>query len=723
MLDRRFPTDSSRAIAVGLTVAVAAVALLALATLRSAPSLGATLAPAGADGAAIAWVMPGGAAAEVGLRSGDVVRPLPAPDNPDAWLALEVVSGRRAGETVSLVRRWPVVTDLLLFAVGLEFLIVGLLVLLRASNGAAARRFTLLAGACALTFVAFPAVGNGHPWALALEWFGSKIGMAAFVSFFLTVPVERWRMLRRFLTLAPVPILAAYIVSVALSPNLYASVKTLGYFYMAVAILTSLGAMAYPFRRGASREGRRLWPVLLGAGAAGLIYLGASLLPFLLFGRFIVPAEFAIAGLLLIPLGLAWAMLRQPVLGATLGPWAVIRTVFATVTDPILVVGRDGRLIEASDSARGLLDLAGGGRFSSEGDARERRLVDQGEFDWRALLGRVFAGEVVADAEVTLRLSPAESAALSVSGTPMRDERGEVALAVLVCRDIGERKHREAKRAELLARERAARTEAERLAAERAAIIEERQRLERERDEFFANVSHDLRTPLTAIKHSIEIVLVNEPVDLPRALHRMLVNVDVAAGRLDSLVENLLELSRLRSGRLAPRLTRGDLRAVARRSAQTIEPLVLARSQRLTVDLPSEPVWTLHDADRLERALLNLLSNANQHGRSEGSIRLSLRRMAGEAVFAVSDDGPGIPTADHERVFARYERRGETHGGSRGGSGLGLAITRAIAELHAGRAWVESEEGAGATFFISLPLDAAAAGDESRPLPSEVAVG
>ena len=212
MPDRRLPTDSPRAIAVGLTVAVAAVALLALATLRSAPSLGATLEPAGADGA-VAWVMPGGAAAEAGLRPGDVVRPLPAPDNPDAWLALEVVSGRRAGETISLVRRWPVATDLLLFAVGIEFLIVGLLVLTRASDRAAARRFVLLAGACALTFVAFPAVGNGHPWALALEWFGSKIGMAAFVSFFLTVPVGRWRPLRRFLTLAPVPILAAYVSS------------------------------------------------------------------------------------------------------------------------------------------------------------------------------------------------------------------------------------------------------------------------------------------------------------------------------------------------------------------------------------------------------------------------------------------------------------------------------------------------------------------------------
>jgi signal transduction histidine kinase len=134
-------------------------------------------------------------------------------------------------------------------------------------------------------------------------------------------------------------------------------------------------------------------------------------------------------------------------------------------------------------------------------------------------------------------------------------------------------------------------------------------------------------------------------------------------------------------------------------------------------------VWAVVDAERLGRALLNLLSNATMHGRPGGTIRLELVRRPGrsgnpgepdepgepdnrgepeEALFTVADDGPGIPEVERERIFERFVRAGPERGGA--GSGLGLAIAKAMVELHRGRIWVEATPGGGATFRIALPI-------------------
>jgi signal transduction histidine kinase len=110
------------------------------------------------------------------------------------------------------------------------------------------------------------------------------------------------------------------------------------------------------------------------------------------------------------------------------------------------------------------------------------------------------------------------------------------------------------------------------------------------------------------------------------------------------------------------------------------------------------------DAGRLERALLNLLGNAQKYGREGGTIRLGLERRPGEAVFSVADDGPGGPAADRERIFERFYRSGGATSSQAPGSGLGLAIARAMAELHGGRIWVASAPGPGATFCLAIPL-------------------
>ena len=657
--------------------AVVALALLSLSTLDHPPVLGAAWEPAEGGALRLTWIMPGGYAYEAGLHPGDVVRLLPPPAGSGAWGAVQRVEGPALGPVVPLVRRWPAITDMLLFVLGLEFLLAGLLVHARATDRAAARRFAVLAAACAATFVAFPAIGSGHPWALATEWFGSKIGMAAFALFFLNTPVRRWPRIHPLLKWTPAPILALYSATVLARPDLYAVVKPMGYSYMAFGLFVSLVAMAWPFVAGGTREQRRLWPVALCAGAAAAIYLLVGILPYLLFRRYPVPAEVAISGLFLLPMGFVWAMLRYPLMGMALGPWAVVKTVFESITDPIFVVGRDGRLIDASLSGLALLGIPRA-RDCREpfAEAAARIQVERGTAaDMGSLVERVLAGQPANGEEMALRSTRGDTIHVSVAGTPLFDERGRVEMAVLVCRDITERKRRE----------------------------EERKELDRQKDEFLAGVSHDLKTPLTAIKSSIGVVLANEPPGISEGLHRMLVNVDLAADRMSAMVEDLLEMARLQAGNIRLRMSRCSLREIARRAAETVEPLARGRQQRLLLEVPDEPVEAVADAGRLERALVNLLSNAHRHGRQGGTIRLSLRRSQAEAVFAVSDDGPGIPESEQERIFDRFYRV-ERGAAVPPGTGLGLPIARSIAELHNGRLWVESSPGRGSTFWLSIPI-------------------
>jgi signal transduction histidine kinase len=241
-----------------------------------------------------------------------------------------------------------------------------------------------------------------------------------------------------------------------------------------------------------------------------------------------------------------------------------------------------------------------------------------------------------------------------------------------------------------------------RYAIERQRLESARHDLERQRDEFFSSVSHDLRTPVAAIKAAIGVVLANLPVDMPRPLQRLLGNVDLAADELTSLIEDLLEMARLQSGRVELWRSSVDLRDVIVRATRAMEPLIQARGQQLLFSPPAQPILASVDAERLGRVLRNLLGNAQKYGRENGTILVQLNRAATELRISVTDDGPGIPAEDRERIFERFFR---VRGSGSSGTGLGLAIARGLVELHGGRLWVDSTPGHGSTFHIALPLD------------------
>ena len=239
-----------------------------------------------------------------------------------------------------------------------------------------------------------------------------------------------------------------------------------------------------------------------------------------------------------------------------------------------------------------------------------------------------------------------------------------------------------------------------RYAMERQRLEAARRDLERQRDEFFSSVSHDLRTPVAAIKAAIGVVLANEPTQMPPALHRLLGNIDLAADELAVLIEDLLEIARLQSGRVELWHSQVELKDVVARAVRSLEPLVQARRQHVSVIEPDQPVIAQLDAERVARVLRNLLSNAQKYGREGGNIVIRLEQSSDEVCIAVSDDGPGIPPEEQERIFERFYRVGRS---TTTGSGLGLAIARGLVELHGGRLSVESAVGKGSTFRISLP--------------------
>ncbi|ROR32100.1 sensor histidine kinase [Inmirania thermothiophila] len=249
--------------------------------------------------------------------------------------------------------------------------------------------------------------------------------------------------------------------------------------------------------------------------------------------------------------------------------------------------------------------------------------------------------------------------------------------------------------------------ELERATEELRAANERLQELDRMKDEFVSTVSHELRTPLTSIRAFAEILL-SEP-EMPRGRRQEFLAILVReTERLSRLVNEVLDLARLESGRVQWHEAALDLGAVVREAMESGGQLLRERGVRLVLRLPREPLEVTGDRDRLTQVLLNLLANAAKFCPAEGGrVEVSAWREGGEARVAVSDNGPGIPPAERERVFDKFHQVHDRSGHKPTGSGLGLAICRHIVEYHGGRIWVEEAEGGGARFVFSLPLAAA----------------
>ncbi len=231
-------------------------------------------------------------------------------------------------------------------------------------------------------------------------------------------------------------------------------------------------------------------------------------------------------------------------------------------------------------------------------------------------------------------------------------------------------------------------------------IIELR-RLERVRRDFVANVSHEFKTPLTAIQGFAETLL-NGALDDKANRTRFVEIIREHARRLARLTDDLLKLSRIEAGQLELELRPINVAALVNSCVETARLKAETKGLRIHVDLPDGLPAVRGDGAQLGEVLQNLIDNALQYTPAGGQIDVSARSNAHEVTFSVSDTGIGIPETELERIFERFYRVDAARSREAGGTGLGLAIARHIVDAHGGRIWVESAVGQGSRFHFSV---------------------
>lgn len=229
------------------------------------------------------------------------------------------------------------------------------------------------------------------------------------------------------------------------------------------------------------------------------------------------------------------------------------------------------------------------------------------------------------------------------------------------------------------------------------------QEVERLKSEFLTVVSHELQTPLTAIKGALELVLDDDTGELSRVQRRFLDTIDRNCARLVGLVGDLLDLSRLEAGRIELEPQALDTCSVVRGALTAVANLFESRGTTVRVDVPDSLPPLLGDRRRVEQILTNLLSNAAKYTPGGGLVEISARSENGHVELAVADNGPGVPEPEREMVFDKFYRGRDAIRHGEAGSGLGLAIVKSLVELHGGSICVENSQPRGARFVVILP--------------------
>jgi two-component system phosphate regulon sensor histidine kinase PhoR len=226
-------------------------------------------------------------------------------------------------------------------------------------------------------------------------------------------------------------------------------------------------------------------------------------------------------------------------------------------------------------------------------------------------------------------------------------------------------------------------------------------RLETVRRDFISNISHELRTPLAALKALVD-TLRDGALEDPPAAERFLNRMETEVDALTQMVQELLELSRIESGRAPLHLSPVPVSDVVLPPVERLHPQAERAGLTLTVTLPPDLPPLQGDAERIRQVVTNLVHNAVKFTPPGGHVSVWAERTGNEIVIRVQDTGVGIPSDDLPRIFERFYKADRARSG--GGTGLGLAIARHIVQAHGGRIWVESVEGQGSTFYFSLPL-------------------
>jgi two-component system phosphate regulon sensor histidine kinase PhoR len=335
--------------------------------------------------------------------------------------------------------------------------------------------------------------------------------------------------------------------------------------------------------------------------------------------------------------------------------------IFTALANGLLVVDQERRVLFINQQALALLGDVGSPQKGKPvwELTRNRALLD--------VVERCLAQEARTSGEARIQGGEGERG-IELTAVPMAGESGDLRGCVLELRDITDLR-----------------------------------RLEAVRKDFVSNVSHELKTPLTAMRGYTEALLQDEA--MPEATRRAFVEkAHRNTERLVAIVGDLLSLSRLESDGRELSFEDLDLARLAGSALEDLNDLAESRQTQLTLEAPQPTPRVRADAQALGMAISNLVSNAIQHSPGSGRVRVVIGREGTDARIDVIDRGPGIPHHEQERIFERFYRVDRARSRKLGGTGLGLSIVRHVMAAHGGRIELQSEPGKGSRFSLFLPL-------------------
>ena len=246
-------------------------------------------------------------------------------------------------------------------------------------------------------------------------------------------------------------------------------------------------------------------------------------------------------------------------------------------------------------------------------------------------------------------------------------------------------------------------TNVNRMNAELRRLYGELETASRHKSEFLANMSHELRTPLNAIIGFSQVLRQQLFGEVNEKQAEYLDDILSSGNHLLSLINDVLDLSKVEAGQVELEIADFSLREALERGVVMVRERATRNGVQLALELAPDVDLVRGDERRLRQVVFNLLSNAVKFTPAGGSVAVATARVDGEVNVSVTDTGPGIAPADRERIFEEFQQT-DVGVGQREGTGLGLALSKRLVELHGGRIWVESERGHGSRFVFTMPL-------------------
>jgi len=337
---------------------------------------------------------------------------------------------------------------------------------------------------------------------------------------------------------------------------------------------------------------------------------------------------------------------------------------------------------------RGAEAILGYGKKEITGKHLSILLPPERSHELAEMRAKVEISGTLRDIEVRGKRKDGEIIYLSFSVSPVRDVEGKIIGFLHVAKDITEKKRYERRLKEL----------------------------DKMKSDFVSNVSHELRTPLTAIKGSVDNMLDGLTGSLNEKQVRYLARIKSNTDRLSRLINDLLDLSRIESGRVEVRPTTFPLTALVEEVVDHLKGLSAEHLVRIEVPSLNRSVTVWADRDKVTQILMNLIGNAIKFTPEQGKVSVAIERNENEYVrISVADTGPGILPEERSKIFSKFYQIDSGNKQKPKGSGMGLAISKALVEMQGGKIWVESEIGRGSTFSFTLPLQ--------QPFKLEMPVG